>query len=201
MRRVSRDAVEWTHGPARHEAGTPNLLGAAAFAAAGRTLEEAGWDAIETHESAFLDQLLDGLRGLREVEVLSLWGPSAPRIGVVSFTVRGWEPALLSAALSAEYGIGVRDGAFCAHPLVAELVRDGGAHGRLPSALRASFGAASQPEDVIRLVAALREILTRGLRWQYARREGRYVPERDPRAQPEFGLPFAGSVARPCDQA
>ena len=201
VRRVSRDAVEWTHGPARHEAGTPNLLGAAAFAAAGRTLETAGWDAIETHESALLDQLLDGLRGLREVEVLSLWGPSAPRIGVVSFTVRGWEPALLSAALSAEYGIGVRDGAFCAHPLLAELVRDGGAHGRLPSALRASFGAASQPEDVSRLVAALREILTRGLRWKYVRREGRYVPERDPRAQPELGLPFAGSVARPCDQA
>ena len=201
VRWVSRETVEWTHGPARHEAGTPNLLGAAAFAAAGRALEEAGWESIEAHESALLGELLDGLRKLPQVEVLSLWGPSAPRIGVVSFTVRGWDPALLSAALSAEYGIGVRDGAFCAHPLVAELVRDDGARGRRPSALRASLGAANQPEDVSRLLSALREILARGVRWQYVRSDGRYVPACDPRAQPELGLPSAESPPRPCDPA
>ncbi len=202
VRQVSRESVEWTHGPARHEAGTPNLLGAVAFAAAGRALEEAGWDAIETHESALLEQLVDGLHGLPGVEILSLWGPSAPRIGVVGFTVRGWEPALLSSALSAEYGIGVRDGAFCAHPLVAELVRDRGSRGRRPSALRASFGAASQPEDVHRLLSALREILTRGLRCRYVQSDGRFAPDPDPRAQPELGLPAAASSpARPCDQA
>jgi selenocysteine lyase/cysteine desulfurase len=198
-RNVSLDSVEWSSGPARHEGGTPNLLGAVAFAAAGRALEEAGWEAIEAHESALLEELMDGLRALPQVKVLSLWGPRATRIGVVSFTVRGWEPALLAAALSAEHGIGVRDGAFCAHPLVAELVPDA-VCGQRPSALRASFGAASQAEDVRRLISALRQILTKGLGWRYALSEGRYLPDPDPRPQPELGLPPAGSGGpRPCD--
>ncbi|MGZ6125356.1 MAG: aminotransferase class V-fold PLP-dependent enzyme [Myxococcales bacterium] len=202
VRKVSPEAVEWADGHARHEAGTPNLLGAVAFAAACRALEEAGWDAIEAHESTLLELLLDGLRGLPGVEILSLWGPRAPRIGVVSFTVRGWEPALLSAALSAEHGIGVRDGAFCAHPLVATLVGDSASPERRPSALRASFGAASRAEDVQRLLSALRQILSRGLRWGYGASGGRYLPHPDPRAQPELGLPLGESGARrPCDLA
>ncbi|HTO96705.1 MAG TPA: aminotransferase class V-fold PLP-dependent enzyme [Myxococcales bacterium] len=189
-RSVSPQGVEWASGPARHEGGTPNLLGAAAFAAAGRALEQAGWEALEAHESALLEELLEGLRALPEVKVLSLWGPRSPRIGVVSFTVRGWEPALLASALSAEHGIGVRDGAFCAHPLVAELLRDAG-EGR-PSALRASFGAANPAGDVRRLLAALRKILSRGLGWRYAPSGGGYLPDPDPRPQPDLGFLSAG---------
>jgi selenocysteine lyase/cysteine desulfurase len=202
VRRVSLDAVEWARGPARHEAGTPNLLGAAAFAAAARALEEAGWDAIEAHETALLEELVDGMRALPQVEILSLWDPPAPRIGVVSFTVRGWEPALLAAALSAEHGIGVRDGSFCAHPLLAALLGDPGSPEARPSALRASFGAANRREDVQRLLSALREILGRGLRWCYAPCSGRYHPDPDPRPEPELGAPPAAPfLARPCDLA
>ena len=199
--RVSLEEVEWVEGPARHEAGTPNLLGATAFAAAARALQEAGWEALRAHESALLEELLEGLRAIPEVKVLSLWGPGAPRIGVVSFTVRGWEPALLSAALSAEHGIGVRDGAFCAHPLVAALVGEGAAPQR-PSAVRASFGAASQAADVRRLLRALDAILSRGLRWKYALRGGRYFPDPDPRPEPDLGWAAqAGEGPRPCGLA
>jgi selenocysteine lyase/cysteine desulfurase len=181
-RRVSLEAVEWSDSPARHEAGTPNLLGAVAFAAACRALTEAGWDAIEAHESALLDHLLRGLRALPGVEILSLWGAGAERIGVVTFTVAGWEPALLAAALSAEHGIGVRDGAFCAHPLVAALTDPE----RPQPALRASFGAASTRHDIDRLLSALGAILSRGLRWRYARHDGRFAPDPDPRPTPDI---------------
>ena len=180
VRHVSLESVEWHESPARHEAGTPNLLGTVALAASCRALTDAGWDAIEAHESGLLERLLQGLRALPEVEILSLWGPRAERIGVVTFTVRGWEPALLAAALSAEYGIGVRDGAFCAHPLVAALTDP--AHPQ--PALRASLGAASALEDVERLLSALQTIFSRGLLWRYARSGGRFVPDPDPRPWP-----------------
>ena len=190
--RVSLEEVEWAQGPARHEGGTPNLLGAVAFAAAARTLSGIGWEAIEAHETALLDELLEALRELPGVDVLSLWGPRARRVGVVSFTVRGWDPALLSCALSAEHGIGVRDGAFCAHPLLAHLVPE-------RSALRASFGAATDPAHVRRLVSALRQILEEGPRWRYARSGGRWVPDPDPRPRPELGwADDAAEAPRPC---
>jgi selenocysteine lyase/cysteine desulfurase len=189
VRRVSLEDVEWSQSPARHEAGTPNLLGAIGFAAACRTLTEAGWDEIEAHETALLEALLHGLGGLPGVEILSLWGPGSARIGVVTFTVRGWEPALLAAALSAEHGIGVRDGAFCAHPLVSALVdRVPADPGGTPTALRASVGAGSRPDDVQRLLFALEEVLAHGLRWRYRRVGGRFAPDPDPRPQPDFGF-------------
>ncbi|HET9754141.1 MAG TPA: aminotransferase class V-fold PLP-dependent enzyme, partial [Myxococcales bacterium] len=131
-----------------------------------------------------LDRLLGGLRSMPGVEILSLWGPRAERIGVVTFTVAGWEPALLAAALSAEHGIGVRDGGFCAHPLVAALTDPA----RPRPALRASFGAASTRHDIDRLLSALEAILSRGLRWRYGRHNGRFVPDPDPRPVPDAAL-------------
>ena len=56
------------------------------------------------------------------MQVLSLFGDDAPRVGVISFVVDGWNSSHFAAALSAEYGIGVRDGLFCAHPLVRTLL-------------------------------------------------------------------------------
>jgi hypothetical protein len=96
----------------------------------------------------------------------------------------------------------VRDGSFCAHPLLSALLGDPGSPERRPPALRASFGAANRREDVQRLLSALREILTRGLRWRYVPGGGRYLPDPDPRVDPELGAPAAaGSLARPCDLA
>jgi hypothetical protein len=41
---------------------------------------------------------------------------------VVSFNIRGFAQAKLAAIVSDEYGIGVRDWSFCAHPLVDQLI-------------------------------------------------------------------------------
>ena len=66
-------------------------------------------------------------------------------------------------------------------------------------ALRASLGAASSLEDVERLLSGLQAILARGLRWRYARTNGRFVPDPDPRSWPEPGFgPSAPSAGRPC---
>ncbi len=126
-RKVARRAdggvdVEWHDGVARHEAGSPNVIGAHAVASACTALAEAGFDALAAREDALVSAVREGLADVAEVRFLSLFGDDAPRVGVLSFVVDGWNSSHFAAALSAEYGIGVRDGLFCAHPLVRRLV-------------------------------------------------------------------------------
>lgn len=173
-RRVSREAdggldVEWHTGTARHEAGSPNVVGAYAVASACRALAEAGLDRLVQRERALLDVLLDGLAQVPQVRVLSLFGGAAERVGVVSFTVDGWDGTEFADALSAEYGIGVRSGLFCAHPLLRNLLgreRDAEAEcGSLSegdaalNAVRVSFGAGTPDEHVHRFVHAVRSLV------------------------------------------
>ncbi len=134
---------------------------------------------ILAHERALLARLRTGLAGVPGLRPLAVFGRDAERVGVVSFTVDDQDPGLLAAALSAEHGIGVRDGAFCAHLLTHRLTG-----GR--TALRASIGLGTTAEHVDRLVGALRELVAHGPRWTYQQRDGRWVPTPDPRPLPPF---------------
>ncbi|QMU75865.1 aminotransferase class V-fold PLP-dependent enzyme [Streptacidiphilus sp. PB12-B1b] len=183
-------AVEWHRGPARHEAGSPNVIGAYAIASACRALREAGFDALVARERQLIARLREGLAAVPEVRVLTLFGEDHPRVGVLSFVVQGWNSSHFSAALSAEYGIGVRDGLFCAHPLVRTLLGGeenvpsecGAPEASLPgerslNAIRVSFGAGTPDEHVDRFVAAVRELVTQGAQWAYRTEGGRCVPD------------------------
>lgn len=183
---VEAGGVQWQGLPERQEAGSPNVVGAVALAAACRTLRDAGRQRLTEHEDTLTRRLCAGLAGVPGVTVLSLFGDGHPRVGTVAFTVAGHEPGLVAAALSAEYGIGVRDGLFCAHLLTKRLLRraarNGDSHG---NALRASLGLATTTEHIDRLVRALHELTTRGPRWSYVVRDGKWVPETDPRELPD----------------
>ena len=108
--------------PDRHEAGTPNVPGAVALATACHALATADRDALTHTEFALTETLRQGLTDIPGVTVHSLFGGAVDSIGVVTFTIAGQQPSVVAAALSAEHGIGVRDGAFCAHPLVRHLL-------------------------------------------------------------------------------
>jgi selenocysteine lyase/cysteine desulfurase len=156
--------AEWSEDPeARHEAGTPNVLGAIALAAACDALTATGWTALVAHEERLIGRLRSGLARIQGVRELSLWGPEHPRVGIVSFVVDGLSARAVAEALSSEYGIGVRDGKFCAHPFVRHLLgtADGGCDDDTASAVRASIGIGSTEEHVDRLLTALRDITTR----------------------------------------
>lgn len=183
-------AVEWHQGPARHEAGSPNVIGAYAIASACRALTEAGLDALHAREQQLIERLRAGLARIPEVRVLTLFGEDHPRVGVLSFVVRGWNSSHFAAALSAEYGIGVRDGLFCAHPLVRTLLGGeeaapgecGAPEPSLPgerslNAIRVSFGAGTPEEHVDRFLAAVRELVGNGAAWSYRPEGGRCVPD------------------------
>ncbi|MEV0273123.1 aminotransferase class V-fold PLP-dependent enzyme [Hamadaea sp. NPDC050747] len=154
--------VHWATGPARHEAGTPNLLGAVALAAVCDALEAADRAALADREQALLRRLRTGLAALDGVAELRIFGPDAPRVGIVSFAVAGRESAEIAAAL-ARRDIGVRDGLFCAHPLARRLLgeaaqRAGWAYAPA-TALRASIGLGTTEADVDAFLTALAAIV------------------------------------------
>lgn len=182
--------VEWHTTAARHEAGSPNVIGAYAIASACQALSEAGFPELIAREQELIERVRAGLAEVPEVQVLSLFGADAARVGVLSFVVEGWNSSHFAAALSAEYGIGVRDGLFCAHPLVRTLLgsepQDPGECGapeaapgeRSLNAIRVSFGAGTPEEHLDRFVRAVRELVTDGARWNYRTEDGRCVPAR-----------------------
>ncbi|MCX4449577.1 aminotransferase class V-fold PLP-dependent enzyme [Streptomyces sp. NPDC087866] len=182
--------VEWHTTAARHEAGSPNVIGVYSIASACKALTEAGFDRLVAREQHLVGEVLAGLAEVPEVKVLSLFGDDAPRVGVISFVVEGWNSSHFAAALSAEYGIGVRDGLFCAHPLVRTLLgSDPGEAGecgapeaepgeRSLNAIRVSFGAGTPDEHVERFLRAVRELVNDGARWKYRTEDGRCVPDR-----------------------
>ncbi len=116
---VDLDEVIWTDPPEREEAGSPNVVGAVAFGKAMDELERIGWDTIAAHETVLATRLYEGLRAIDGVRVLGPWSQSGEGNGlaVATFTVDGMHHALVAARLSAEFGIGVRHGCFCAHPV------------------------------------------------------------------------------------
>ncbi|MGI5420283.1 aminotransferase class V-fold PLP-dependent enzyme [Actinomadura luteofluorescens] len=138
----------------RHEAGSPNVLGALALAAACETLSPA-WDELAAREEALVARLRSGLAALPHVRELTLWGERAPRVGIVSFTVDGWNARDVALTLSDEHGVGVRDGKFCAHPFVRHLL------GEDRSAVRASIGIGTDEEHIDRLLTALAALTAR----------------------------------------
>ncbi|WP_064456254.1 aminotransferase class V-fold PLP-dependent enzyme [Streptomyces hygroscopicus] len=182
--------VEWHTTAARHEAGSPNVIGVYAIASACKALTEAGFEGLVARERQLIATVREGLAEVPEVRVLSLFGDDAPRVGVLSFVVDGWNSSHFAAALSAEYGIGVRDGLFCAHPLVRTLLDsepdepgECGAPEAAPgerslNAIRVSFGAGTPDEHVERFVRAVKELVRDGARWSYRTENGRCVPDR-----------------------
>ncbi|WP_405441042.1 aminotransferase class V-fold PLP-dependent enzyme [Streptomyces avidinii] len=180
--------VEWHTTAARHEAGSPNVIGVYSIASACKALTEAGFENLVARERHLIAKVREGLAEVPAVRILSLFGDDAPRVGVISFVVDGWNSSHFAAALSAEYGIGVRDGLFCAHPLVRTLLGsepqaqgECGAPEAAPgerslNAIRVSFGAGTPDEHVERFVRAVKELVADGAKWQYRTEEGRCVP-------------------------
>ncbi|HEX2705543.1 MAG TPA: aminotransferase class V-fold PLP-dependent enzyme [Candidatus Lustribacter sp.] len=182
--RVTSDEVTWATGASRHEGGSPNVVGAVALAAACATLTR-HWDAVETHEAELGARLRQGLALIPGVRTYSLFGAGHERAAVSAFTVDGVDSSLVSAVLSADHGIGVRDGKFCAHLLVDVLLGSdlGLAHRAAGhrTAVRASVGLATTAEHVERLLVAVAELADGRAPGGYVADAGGYVVADDPR--------------------
>ncbi len=95
-------------------------------------------------------------------------------LGVITFNVEGIHHSLVAAILGDEYGIGVRNGCFCAHPYINHILGVGpkeiedfkeralkGDYSNKPGLIRISFGCYNTPSEAKYLIKALKEIIKR----------------------------------------
>jgi len=170
---VEEDFVAYSAPPAKEEAGSPNVPGAIGLTAAIDILQHIGMEQIEQHEHQLLVYAIKKMKG---VQGLTLFGPIGEqaisgKVGVLSFSMEHEPHAKVAAILSAEGGIGVRNGCFCAHPYVKRLLRFSekdakivteeilrGDRTHLPGMVRASLGCYNNYCDIDRLVDMLHRI-------------------------------------------
>jgi cysteine desulfurase/selenocysteine lyase len=210
---VTLNSAVWNAPPAKEEAGSPNVVGSVALAAAILTLERVGMRIIEEHERDLLNY---GYGKLKTVPGIQLYGPTEKleeKVGVMAFNICNLHHALVAAILGVEAGIGVRDGCFCAHPYVKELLNVtpeddrilaaevvNGDKSRMPGMVRASIGCYNTREDIDVLAEALHRIA----RGEY---RGRYRQDRSTGAfqaegfRPDFAKYFPLASAEPMARA
>jgi cysteine desulfurase/selenocysteine lyase len=134
--------------PYKFEAGTPNYIGAIAFARALEYVESFGINNIAAYE----DELLQyASQRLNEIEGMRIFGTAAHKSGVISFLVNDIHPYDLGLLLD-RLGIGVRTGHHCAEPLMHRLGIEG--------TVRASFAFYNTKEEIDTFVAGVKRVVS-----------------------------------------
>ncbi|MDZ4731250.1 MAG: cysteine desulfurase [Xanthomonadales bacterium] len=128
IRTVTFEKTEYNELPAKFEAGTPNIAGAAGLGAAVKYLQALGMENIAAHE---LDVLRYATEKMSAVEGLRIIGTAANKASVLSFTLEGVHPHDLGTIID-HYGVAVRTGHHCTMPLMQFF--------GLPATARASLG-------------------------------------------------------------
>lgn len=135
--------------PAKFEAGTQNVGGAAGLTAAIDYLETFTFERVITIEKNLVAYALSQLR---EIPFIELYGCDSARnnkTGIITFNVKDVHPHDVASILDAQ-GVAVRAGHHCAQPLMKYLGQN--------ATCRASFYLYNTQEDVDRWVAALKEV-------------------------------------------
>ncbi|HEY3904336.1 MAG TPA: cysteine desulfurase [Streptosporangiaceae bacterium] len=147
---VTFERTSYQAGPARFEAGTPNIADAIALGAALDYVTEIGLPAICAYEHQLLDY---GMRQIAAVPGLRLIGTAPQKASVLTFELDGHDPAEVGTALDRE-GIAVRAGHHCAQPILRRF--------GLESAVRPSLAMYNTYAEVDQLVDALTKIAASG---------------------------------------
>ncbi len=145
IKRVTLEEATWNDVPWKFEAGTPNIADGIGRGAAIDYLNDLGMENVRAHELEITEY---GLRRLRQMEEVTIYGPPDPadRGGVISFNYPDLHPHDVGTVLD-RHGVAVRAGHHCAQPLMRHLGVSG--------TVRASFYVYNTPEEVDVLVDAL----------------------------------------------
>lgn len=179
---VTLEEVAWAGMPDRDEAGSPNVVGAVAMAAAAQTLMDVGMDQVAAHEEQLIRYTLERLQTVPGIRIYGETDPTRAneKVGVIPFNIEGVSHFLLASILGYEGGIGVRSGCFCAHPYVVHLLNldeeEAGAwreqmlrgdKSNMPGMVRVSFGCYNNTDDVDRLMEMLHVVARREWKGSY----------------------------------
>ena len=135
--------------PAKFEAGTQNVGGAAGLTAAIDYLERFTFARIEQIEKDLLNYALHRLRELPFIELYGCDTRRNNKTGIITFNVREVHPHDVATILDAR-GVAIRAGHHCAQPLMRYLGQN--------ATCRASFYLYNTREDIDRWIEALQEV-------------------------------------------
>ena len=190
---VTLDDVLWAAPPEREEAGIPDVIGVIALASFILQYQKIGMENITSHEAALTKYLLSHLKKIPGIEIYGNTDEenSAMRLGVVPINLSNFSHSLVTAILGYEFGIGVRNGCFCAHPYLLHILGFDG-HGvdkirtqllndnrsNIPGLVRLSFGLYNTTEEIDRLIFSLKCISDGNYSGKYIQNKdtGEYSP-------------------------
>lgn len=170
---VTERGVRHKSGPERHSGGTPNIVGAVAFAAATRYLDAIGMENVREHERHLVRHALGRFQELADDHGIRLLGPTGlaaadHKVGVFAFVTPGLGHGECSERLDRGWAVATRNGCFCAQPLLNQLLGLGvepawtragpDEQVEIPGATRASLGLYNTKDDVDMLCDALAEL-------------------------------------------
>jgi len=167
VRLVCRQFIKWENSPYRNEAGTPNVIGVVALTAAIKTLSSLEMIQLYEYEKDLINYALEGLKSIPNISLYCHVEKKEARVSLISFNMEGIYHRVLAEILSAESGIAVRSGLFCAHPYVEKLLNLGAQdleyyHDHpatpFPGMVRISFGLYNNREEIEIFIDLLRKI-------------------------------------------
>jgi cysteine desulfurase/selenocysteine lyase len=144
IKQVTFEGTTYNDPPFKYEAGTPNIEGAIALAAALDYVNAIGIDAIHDHEQELISA---AATALSEIPGIRLYGPP-DRIGALSFAIEGVHHYDLGTLID-QMGVAVRTGHHCCQPLMARF--------GITGTTRASFALYNTMEDIDALATAVKK--------------------------------------------
>ena len=145
IKEVTFDHTTYNDLPFKYEAGTPDIEGAIAMAAAINYMNTLGMENIAAHENK-LEQRATA--ALQDIEGIKLYGTSPDKAAVVSFLIEGIHHYDLGTLLD-QMGIAVRTGHHCCQPLMARF--------GITGTVRASFAAYNTEQEVDHFITAVKK--------------------------------------------
>jgi cysteine desulfurase/selenocysteine lyase len=144
IKQVTFQGTTYNDPPFKYEAGTPNIEGAIALAAALDYVNAIGIDAIHDHERELITAAAEALS---EIPGIRLYGPP-DRIGALSFAIEGVHHYDLGTLID-QMGVAVRTGHHCCQPLMARF--------GITGTTRASFALYNTMKDIESLATAVKK--------------------------------------------
>ncbi|MGB0775710.1 MAG: aminotransferase class V-fold PLP-dependent enzyme [Akkermansiaceae bacterium] len=148
IKEVTFEHTTYNDLPYKYEAGTPDIEGAIALAAAIDYMNDLGMENIAAHEQNLAEKAREGLA---KIDGIRFFGTAPERASVVSFLIDGIHHYDLGTLLD-QMGVGVRTGHHCCQPLMARF--------GITGTVRASFAAYNTEEEVETFLQAVKKAAT-----------------------------------------
>lgn len=144
IKEVTFEGTTYNDPPFKYEAGTPDIEGAIALAAAFDYVNAIGLSEIAAHEETLIRQ---AATALSEIPGIRLYGPE-DRVGALSFAIEGVHHYDLGTLID-QMGVAVRTGHHCCQPLMSRF--------GITGTTRASFALYNTEQDIEALATALKK--------------------------------------------